>query len=63
MPMVGIGGSAGSIQPILTFFQAMPADSGMAFVVILHLSPEHESTLPELIQRVTRCRRWRCSIR
>ncbi len=53
MPMVGIGGSAGSIQPILSFFQAMPADSGMAFVVILHLSPEHESTLPELIQRVT----------
>ena len=53
MPMVGIGGSAGSIQPILTFFQAMPADSGMAFVVILHLSPEHESILPELIQRVT----------
>jgi two-component system CheB/CheR fusion protein len=53
MPMVGIGGSAGSIQPILSFFQAMPPDSGMAFVVILHLSPEHESTLPELIQRVT----------
>ncbi len=54
MPIVGIGGSAGSIQPILSFFQAMPADSGMAFVVILHLSPEHESMLPELIQRVTR---------
>jgi two-component system CheB/CheR fusion protein len=53
MPMVGIGGSAGSIQPILAFFEAMPADSGMAFVVILHLSPEHESTLPELIQHVT----------
>jgi two-component system CheB/CheR fusion protein len=53
MPMVGIGGSAGSIQAILSFFQAMPVDSGMAFVVILHLSPEHESTLPELIQRVT----------
>jgi two-component system CheB/CheR fusion protein len=53
MPMVGLGGSAGSIQPLLTFFQAMPADSGMAFVVILHLSPDHESTLPAVIQRVT----------
>ena len=53
MPMVGIGGSAGSIQPLLSFFEAMPADSGMAFVVILHLSPEHESTLAALIHRVT----------
>jgi len=53
MPMVGLGGSAGGIQPLLSFFQSMPADSGMAFVVILHLSPDHESTLPALIQRVT----------
>ena len=53
MPMVGLGGSAGSIQGLISFFQAMPADSGMAFVVILHLSPEHDSTLPALLQRVT----------
>jgi len=53
MPMVGLGGSAGSIQPLLSFFQAMPADSGMAFVVILHLSPDHESTLPAVLQRAT----------
>ena len=53
MPMVGLGGSAGSIQALLAFFQTMPVDSGMVFVVILHLSPEHESTLPALIQRVT----------
>ncbi|MDB6152635.1 MAG: signal transduction histidine kinase with CheB and CheR [Chthoniobacteraceae bacterium] len=32
----------------------MPPDSGMAFAVILHLSPEHESTLAELLQRTTR---------
>jgi two-component system CheB/CheR fusion protein len=53
IPMVGLGGSAGSIQALLTFFRVMPADSGMVFVVILHLSPEHDSTLPALIQRVT----------
>jgi two-component system CheB/CheR fusion protein len=53
MPMVGLGGSAGSIQGLLAFFRTMPADSGMVFVVILHLSAEHESTLPALIQRVT----------
>ena len=31
----------------------MPVDSGMAFVVVMHLAPEHESTLPELLQRCT----------
>ena len=53
LPMVGIGGSAGSIPALQTFFGRMPADSGMAFVVILHLLPEHESMLAELLQRCT----------
>ena len=53
LPMVGLGGSAGGIRALQEFFAAMPADSGMAFVVILHLSPEHESTLAELFQRST----------
>jgi two-component system CheB/CheR fusion protein len=53
MPMVGLGGSAGSIMALQEFFKAMPADSGMAFVVILHLSPEHESAMPALLQRHT----------
>ncbi len=47
---VGIGASAGGIRPLKEFFAAMPADSGMAFVVILHLSPEHESQLPAVLQ-------------
>ena len=42
-PLVGLGGSAGSITALQTFFELMPSDSGMGFVVILHLSPEHES--------------------
>ena len=53
LPIVGIGGSAGGIAALQEFFSAMPADSGMAFVVILHLSPTHESTLPEMFQRST----------
>ena len=53
MPMVGLGGSAGSIVALREFFEAMPADSGMVFVVILHLSPEHESSMPALLQRHT----------
>jgi len=51
--VVGLGGSAGSIPALCRFFGAMPADSGMAFVVILHLAPEYESSLDEVLQRVT----------
>ncbi len=53
-PMVGLGGSAGSIQALTAFFQAMPPDTGMVFVVVLHLSPAHESTLAELLGRSTK---------
>ena len=55
-PMVGIGGSAGAIPVLQAFFSAMPADSGLVFVVILHLAPAHESILPELLQRSTKMR-------
>ena len=53
---VGIGASAGGIKPLKEFFAAMPADNGMAFVVILHLSPEHESQLPAVCRRIHQCR-------
>ena len=53
VPIVGLGGSAGSISAMREFFQAMPPDSGMAFVVVLHLAAEHESILSALIQRTT----------
>ena len=52
-PMVALGGSAGCIQALQGFFKTMPADSGMSFVVILHLSPTHFSTMPELLARAT----------
>jgi two-component system, chemotaxis family, CheB/CheR fusion protein len=54
IPVVGLGGSAGSIGALESFLRTVPRDCGMAFVVILHLSPEHESTLAELLQRCTR---------
>ncbi|HKY03645.1 MAG TPA: CheR family methyltransferase, partial [Blastocatellia bacterium] len=50
---VGIGASAGGIKALEGLFQNMPVDAGMAFVVILHLSPEHESNLAALIQKWT----------
>jgi two-component system CheB/CheR fusion protein len=51
--VVGIGASAGGIQALLRLFDQMPADSGMAFVVVLHLSPKYESRADQVLQRVT----------
>lgn len=53
-PVVGLGASAGGIESLLRFFGSMPADCGMAFVVILHLSPKHESNVDKILQRATR---------
>src|SRR4051794_24723772 len=53
LPLVGLGGSAGSIPALQKFFQHTPPDSGQAFVVVLHLAPEHASTLAEILQSST----------
>jgi two-component system, chemotaxis family, CheB/CheR fusion protein len=53
-PVVGIGASAGGIQALLQFFERMPHDAGMAFVIVLHLSPQYESRADEILQRVTK---------
>ncbi|MCY7314387.1 MAG: PAS domain-containing protein [Rubrivivax sp.] len=53
-PVVGLGASAGGLQALTRFFEHMPADNGMAFVVVLHLSPTHESHVAAILQRVTR---------
>ena len=54
-PIVGIGASAGGLAAFVAFFSGMPADTepGMAFVLVQHLAPDHESLLTELIQRAT----------
>ena len=52
-PVIGLGASAGGLQPLKDFFTHMPANSGMAFVVILHLSPKHESHAAALLQATT----------
>ena len=50
-PVVGIGASAGGVEALETFFRAMPADNGMAFVVVTHLDPKRTSWLAEIIGR------------
>jgi two-component system CheB/CheR fusion protein len=52
-PVVALGASAGGLEAYERFFAAMPADSGMAFVVVQHLDPTHVSMLVELLQRAT----------
>lgn len=53
-PVVGVGASAGGLAAFKKFIGAIPKDSGMAFVLVQHLDPNHESLLPELLQRVSR---------
>jgi two-component system CheB/CheR fusion protein len=52
-PIVGIGASAGGLDAFHKFFDHMPADCGMAFVMILHLPADRKSMLPEILARWT----------
>ena len=49
--VVGIGASAGGLESLQRFFDRMPADCGMAFVVVQHLSPDFKSVMDELLSR------------
>jgi two-component system CheB/CheR fusion protein len=51
--VIGIGASAGGIAPLQQFFGDMKPDSGLAFVVVMHLSPEFESQLANVLQQKT----------
>lgn len=53
IPVVGIGASAGGLEAIQAFVEALPADSGAAFVIIQHLSPDYKSMMVELLSRKT----------
>src|SRR5688572_20742870 len=51
--VVGMGASAGGIRALQAFFTALPDRPGMTFVVVMHLSPEHESNLSQVLQAYT----------
>jgi len=53
-PVVGIGASAGGLAAFKTLLKAIPEDSGMAYVLVQHLDPDHESLLPEILQKETK---------
>jgi len=50
----GIGASAGGLEALREFFTAVPPDLGIAYVVIVHLAPEHESELASLLAQRTK---------
>src|SRR5687767_604368 len=50
--IVGIGASAGGVMALRQFFENIESDTGIAYVVILHLSPDHDSKLAEVLQAV-----------
>src|SRR5579863_6827109 len=52
-PVVAIGASAGGLAAFTALLQALPAKSGMAFVLIQHLEPKHESALTTLLSKAT----------
>jgi two-component system, chemotaxis family, CheB/CheR fusion protein len=50
-PVVGIGASAGGLESFKKLVRAIPEKSGMAYILVQHLHPDHSSALPEILQR------------
>lgn len=51
--IVGVGASAGGLEAYEDFFSQLPAQPGCAFVLIMHLDPNHKSMLPDLLGKIT----------
>ena len=47
--IVGIGASAGGLEALEEFFDHCPENTGMSFIVVQHLSPDHKSLMKELL--------------
>lgn len=52
--VVGLGASAGGLEPLEQFLSHVPARSGLAYIVVQHLDPTRKAMLAELLQRVTK---------
>ena len=53
-PVVGIGASAGGLEAFKRLIRAIPEKSGIAFILVQHLEPTHESMLVDILQKLTR---------
>jgi two-component system CheB/CheR fusion protein len=52
--VVGVGASAGGLEAYTELLEAMPAEPGLALIVVSHLDPDHKSHLPEILTRVSK---------
>jgi two-component system CheB/CheR fusion protein len=52
-PVVGVGASAGGLEAFKRLIRAIPEKSGMAYILVQHLEPTHESMLVEILQKIT----------
>src|SRR5262245_53774270 len=52
--VAGIGASAGGVEALCNFFETIPTDVGIAYVVVVHLDPAHESELAAILSRRTK---------
>ena len=53
-PVVGIGASAGGLEALMSFFKHLSCEEDAAYVVVMHLSPTHESDADSILQRTTK---------
>ena len=53
-PLVGIGASAGGLEAVQNLLKNLPSNTGMAFVLVQHLDPKHESRFPDILARHTK---------
>src|SRR5688572_8956364 len=52
-PVVGVGASAGGLEALTELLEHLPANPGLAFLLVPHLDPHHKSLMPEILGRVT----------
>src|SRR4051812_46704999 len=52
-PIVAIGASAGGLEAFSDLLKSLPPDTGMSYIYIQHLDPNHESRLTEIVSRLT----------
>jgi two-component system CheB/CheR fusion protein len=52
-PVIGLGASAGGLEALRSFFGEVAVNSGMAFIVVVHMAPKQPSLMPELLRKVT----------
>src|SRR5690349_25075506 len=52
-PVVGVGASAGGLEAFKRLIRAIPENTGVAYILVQHLEPSHDSMLTEILQKIT----------